>query len=1030
MVPGAPGARLAELEEFVEAYESVRVGDAGADLSAFLPARDHPLYLAVLCELVRVDLEYGWRGGRPRRLEEYEARFPELFQDRERVQEIAFEEYRLRRQLGDNPTPGEYGRRWGVHTESWPGNVAPASNGHHGVASDRPSSRMAERTDTAYPEPGDVFLDFQLLAELGRGAFGRVYLARQKGLFGRHVVLKVATNISLEARILVQLQHTNIVPVYSVHEAGPLHALCMPFLGATTLADVLKDFRGRQSMPQSGKGLVDTATACLSATRQEFVDRNVPAGEPATGSTNGATGTAPVCWNHLERLTFVQAVLWLGARLADGLAHAHERGILHRDLKPANVLLTEEGQPMLLDFNLSQDVKLSSGEAAFVGGTLPYMAPEQLRAFRHGGAAADARSDVYSLGTILFELLTGRQPFPFRTGTVEGVLDDMVLDRLGRPPRLRGLNRAVSPAVESIVRHCLEPEPARRYQSARELQADLQRHLENQPLRHAAEVSRIERAAKWVRRHPRLAVAGVACAALVLIAGLTTLLAVGRARQSQWEAVALSQQFRDEVRQSRVLLATSPLSDRERLGEATSLALRALDRYQVRQNPKWWNAPAVRRLPTADQESLREEAGNLALLLASVTALQTRADETTRRADSLRSALALNRASESCYVDGAVPLLVGRQRERLSRLLDGGAAAAREENRPTDDPQSAKDLALTAQDLMNHDRYTDALPLWRRAVRLAPADVWTRAGLAACLDNLAKPEDAAACYSTCIALAPELCWLYFKRGVAYLRAANYEEACADFDRFLLDRSEVPEGYINRALAREGLKEYDQAIRDLTRAIDLGTTQTRVYFIRSLLRERVGDRKGAAADRQTGARKEPTDELSAVVRGVNRMNTDPKAALADFEQALRFNPRSLEGLQNKASVLADQLGQTGQALSVLDRAVELYPWFVPARAGRGVLLARLGKRTEAIRDAEECLRQDAKPATLYLVAGIYSRTSKQQPQDRDEALFLLSTALRKGYGRELIAIDTDLDPIREHPDFRRVLEQVKSTGTTN
>ncbi len=101
------------------------------------------------------------------------------------------------------------------------------------------------------------------------------------------------------------------------------------------------------------------------------------------------------------------------ARLADGLGHAHERGILHRDLKPANILLADDGQPMLLDFNLSEDLKLRSrAPAAFIGGTLPYMAPEQLQAFQHGTCGGDARSDIFSLGVILYELLTGEHPFP------------------------------------------------------------------------------------------------------------------------------------------------------------------------------------------------------------------------------------------------------------------------------------------------------------------------------------------------------------------------------------------------------------------------------------------------------------------------------------------------------------------------------------------------------------------------------------------------------------------------------------------
>src|SRR5207244_1261487 len=134
--------------------------------------------------------------------------------------------------------------------------------------------------------------------------------------------------------------------------------------------------------------------------------------------------------------------------LADGLAHAHDRGILHRDLKPANVILTDDGRPMLVDFNLAEDTK-SRGQAerASVGGTLPYMAPEHLEAFGGGSASRlDGRSDIFSLGVILFELLTGRHPFaPYRKRKAREVVPIMIADRRKPPPRLRKLNPAISP---------------------------------------------------------------------------------------------------------------------------------------------------------------------------------------------------------------------------------------------------------------------------------------------------------------------------------------------------------------------------------------------------------------------------------------------------------------------------------------------------------------------------------------------------------------------------------------------------------
>jgi tetratricopeptide (TPR) repeat protein len=271
---------------------------------------------------------------------------------------------------------------------------------------------------------------------------------------------------------------------------------------------------------------------------------------------------------------------------------------------------------------------------------------------------------------------------------------------------------------------------------------------------------------------------------------------------------------------------------------------------------------------------------------------------------------------------------------------------------------------------------------------------------------------------------PTYSWLYFKRGTAYLHTKNYSEARADLDQFLVDRPDAVEGYINRALALQGLNEDKLAIEDLTKAIDLGATETRVYFIRSLSYERIGNGNAARKDQEKGSELRPSDELSWVVRGFAKLASNPNEALSDFDEALLLNPRSLDGLQNKASVLSEQLSRTAEAVEILNKEIEIYPNFVPGRAGRGVLLARLGKRKEAIQDAEECIRRDIQPATLYQVACIYALTSRLQPDDRQQALLLLTCALDKGYGSDLIGIDADLNPIRNHPDFSHLMAKVK------
>ncbi len=168
------------------------------------------------------------------------------------------------------------------------------------------------------------------------------------------------------------------------------------------------------------------------------------------------------------------------------------------------------------------------------------------------------------------------------------------------------------------------------------------------------------------------------------------------------------------------------------------------------------------------------------------------------------------------------------------------------------------------------------------------------------------------------------------------------------------------------------------------------------------------------------RGQPRDERDWAVRGLERQGRAPERALEDYDRALEVNPRYRTALQNKAHVLGERLGRTADALAALDALLAYYPSYVPARAGRGVLHARLGHREAAHADAVEALENDKTPYNTYQVAGIYALTSRQVPDDRREALRLLEIALNQGFGLELIDRDHDLDAIRGLAEFRELV----------
>lgn len=343
-----------------------------------------------------------------------------------------------------------------------------------------PSAASAEGSSTSSAIPGQVG-DFVIAKKLGEGAFGQVFLATQTSL-GRQVALKITRGSETgrnEGQLLAGLEHDHIVKVFSEFSdpAAGIHGLCLQYIPGTNLGNVIHRIHANGQAPACGEAIL-TALDAHHYTEATF--------DPASLRDR----------ESLSSETFPQAVCRLGARLAEALAFAHGKGILHCDIKPANILMTPYGRPMLVDFNVAFD-RGRKRETDRVGGTMAYMAPEHARALLDiPGGFVDERCDIYSLGVVLQELATGERPDPINPSSDKP--DQAIIvnpDPLDRLPR----------ELAAVIRRCLDPDAAERYQSGAELASALMgvwRLLAVQ--RTLPAPSRI---GNWVNAHPLAALA-------------------------------------------------------------------------------------------------------------------------------------------------------------------------------------------------------------------------------------------------------------------------------------------------------------------------------------------------------------------------------------------------------------------------------------------------------------------------------------------------------------------------------------------
>ncbi len=890
------------------------------------------------------------------------------------------------------------------------------------------------------PEVGDELFGFLLRHPLGSGAFARVYLAEQADLAERPVVLKISAIEGTEPQTLAQLQHTNIVPIYSVHEdarAG-LRAVCMPYFGGDSLSSLLEHLWRGDHRPVHGSEVVAALKEVQAPTPEALKDHGDGRKPPPECSPDAEARTPLALWRELS---YVQTSAWIVAQLAEGLHHAHQRGILHRDIKPSNVLISAEGQPLLLDFNLAYERDGDPAQAT-LGGTVAYMAPEHLLAMVGRSPAltrqVDERSDLYSLGMILGELLTGHRLFD-HSGSYSVVplqIEAMAVERSKAAPSMRSQRPDIPWSLESIAKKCLAPDPSRRYQQADHLAEDLRRFLGDCPLKHAPELSRVERVRKYFRRHPRLTSSGsVATAAFVVLlavgsalAGVRGHLTEARARLGTVQARDRREAHEDGTVKALCLVNTS-LDLQDHLRQGAAVCEQTLALYDVPRGDPGAEHPDWAGLDPTTRRRLAEDRRELLSLLAGARVRLSPGDRGV-----LRQALALLDRAEA--IRGLAPskaLWLDRA-HYLGGLgeLEGAESALREANRLR--VTTARDhyqLATAYARRGGPEGFARAVAELDEAIRLDPRHYWSLVQRGICHLELGEYVPAALDFGVCTGLWPEFAWGYFNRGYVLDRSGRKAEAVADYTAALGRDPRLVPAHVNRGLARLELKRYAAALSDFDAALAMGRDDPSLSAGRGIALEAMGrhdeaDEAFKDAFARVPPRRDPARARLYWTYGFAVAARLPARSREAFDEVLLQDPKHLQALYGRA-MLAAEAGRLGEAIRFFDRALDASPGYAQARRSRAVLLARAGEWARATRDVNWGLERDPDSGDSYYAAACVAALASvafPDPKVVDQALDLLQRAVARGADLAKVEGDRDLAAIRPHPRFKEWLARTR------
>ena len=661
--------------------------------------------------------------------------------------------------------------------------------------------RDHEGKRTSILRAGDQLAGFRILAELGRGAEGAVYLASQTDMADRPVVVKVCPLEGAEHRKLARLQHTHIVPILSSEDLNDqeLRFLCFPYMGGTTLARILEGAALRPLSRRTGKDILDIVDGAA------VPEVSLPAAGPAREFLSGES--------------YERSIAWIGLCLAEALHHAHMRMLVHCDVKPENILLAADGMPLLLDFHLALPPVPAGGvPSEWIGGTPPYMAPEQFDAMKamvanRPGPAVDGRADIYSLAMVLHIALTDERP-----------------NKQGKAAaRLQRMNPRVSPGLAAILAKALSKEPHKRYPTSAAFAEDLRRHLDDEPLVGVANRSLREWLARWRRNHP-IALARAAAVAVILLGLIAIGLiawfaavgrlsdAIGEFERGRLQAVTGDHKRADETIDRALLLLDSTAyidrilpgarKTRDRLRTAREQNRRAemvLQLHELAERVRFFYATGLTK-----SDAARKLEAQLALIWREreriVQCLANEADQSTQgrlRADLLDLVI--------LWAQLHIELADEAARSEAHREVLRTLAQAEDDCGPS--PVLSEERRFHARAIGLQDEVALGAP------EVSPRTAWECYALGRSRMRDGELESAAAMLDRAVALQPQSLWAQFYRGQCALRGHRYAEA---IDAFGACVALAPEAacYYNRSLAYAGLGVQSHARLDLERAREL------------------------------------------------------------------------------------------------------------------------------------------------------------------------------------------------------------------